>query len=190
MLSRAAMARGWPCVHWSTAVLCNGLGRYDEALAAAQLGAAYPPDLHVSSWALSELVEAAARCGRPDAAADALARLAEMARACGTDWVLGVEARARALVADPGDADKLYRDAIECLGRTRFRTELARAHLLYGEWLRREQSPSRRACPAPRRAMTMLTSIGMEAFAERARQGAAGDGRERCESGRSRRAMI
>ena len=73
------------------------------------MGAAYPPDVHVSSWALSELVEAAARCGRPEAATDAIARLAEMARACGTDWVIGVEARARALVADPADADGLYR---------------------------------------------------------------------------------
>ena len=163
------MAHGWRCVHWSTAVLCNGLGRYDEALEAAQLGAAYPPDLHVSSWALSELVEAAARCGQPEAAADALGRLAEMARACGTDWVLGVEARARALVADPADADELYRHAIEHLGRTRFRTELARAHLLYGEWLRREQ---RRvdAREQLRAAQDEFTSIGMEAFAERARK--------------------
>ena len=166
--TRDAVARGdgpWVAMlHWSTAVLCNGLGRYDEALGAAQLGAAYPPDLHVSSWALSELVEAAARCGQPEAAADALGRLAEMARACGTDWVLGVEARARALVAGAGDAEDLYRDAIERLGRTPFRTELARAHLLYGEWLRRE----RRRVDARvqlRAAHDQFTSIGMEAFA-------------------------
>jgi DNA-binding CsgD family transcriptional regulator len=137
------------------------------ALGAARLGAAYPPDVHVSSWALSELVEAAARCGRPEAATDALGRLAEMARACGTDWVLGVEARGRALVADPADADELYRQAIERLGRTRLRTELARAHLLYGEWLRRD----RRRIDARdqlRRAQDMFKSIGMEAFAGRA----------------------
>ena len=189
MLSRAARACGWLCVHWSTAVLCNGLGRYDKALEAAQLGAAYPPDMHVSSWALSELVEAAARCGQPEAATDALERLAEMARACGTDWVLGVEARARALVADPADADELYRDAIEHLGRTRLRTELARAHLLYGEWLRRE---SRRvdAREQLRTAHDMFTSIGMEAFAERARGRAAGHGRDRRASGRLRRGTI
>ena len=156
-------------LHWSTAVLYNGLGRYDEALATAQLGAAYPPDLAVSSWTLSELVEAAARCGRPDVAADALARLAEMARACGTHWVLGVEARARAAVADPGDAGALHRHAIECLERTRFRTELARTRLLYGEWLRRE---GRRvdARAQLRVAHDQFTSIGMEAFAERARK--------------------
>jgi DNA-binding CsgD family transcriptional regulator len=171
--TRDAATRGdgtWVALlHWSTAVLCNGLGRYDEALRAAQLAAAYPPDMHMSSWALSELVEAAARCGRPEAAADALGRLAEMARACGTDWVLGAEARARALVADPADADELHRQAIERLGRTCFRTELARAHLLYGEMLRRE---GRRmdARQQLRTAHDMLTAIGMEAFAERARR--------------------
>ena len=141
--TRDAVARGdgaWVALlHWSTAVLCNGLGRYEEAFAAAQLGAAYPSDLYVSSWALSELVEAAARCGRPESAADAIERLGEMARACATDWILGVEARARALVAGQADADGLHRDAIEHLGRTPLRTELARAHLLYGEWLRREK---------------------------------------------------
>jgi DNA-binding CsgD family transcriptional regulator len=124
--------------------------------------------MQVSSWALSELVEAAARCGEPEAATDALGRLAEMARACGTDWILGVEARARALVADPADADELHRHAIQCLGRTRLRTELARAHLLYGECLRRE---NRRvdARAQLRAAHDLFTSIGMEAFAERAR---------------------
>ena len=171
--TRDAVARGdgvWVALmHWSTAVLCNGLGRYDEALRAAQLGAAYPSDVVVSSLALSELVEAAARCGQPEAASDALGRLAEMARACGTDWVLGVEARARALVADPADADELYRHELERLGRTRFRTELARAHLLYGEWLRRE---SRRvdARAELRAAYEQFVSIGMEAFAERSRR--------------------
>jgi DNA-binding CsgD family transcriptional regulator len=169
--TRDAVTRGdgmWVALlHWSTAVLCNGLGRYDKALEAAQLGAAYPLDVHVSSWALSELVEAAARCGQPEVATDALVRLAEMARACGTDWVIGVEARARALVADPADAERLYREAIERLGRTRLRPELARAHLLYGEWLRRD----RRRIDARdqlRRAQDMFKTIGMEAFAARA----------------------
>ena len=166
-----AAARGhgmWMAlVNWATAVLCNGLGRYDKALEAAQLAAAYPPDMHVSSWALSELVEAAARCGQPEAATDALERLAEMMRTCGTNWILGVEARARALVADRADADALYRQAIKHLERTRLRTELARAHLLYGEWLRRD----RRRIDARdqlRRAQDMFASIGMEAFAARA----------------------
>jgi DNA-binding CsgD family transcriptional regulator/tetratricopeptide (TPR) repeat protein len=171
--TRDAVARGdgmWVALlHWSTAILCNGLGRYDKALEAARLGAAYPPDVHVSSWALSELVEGAARCGQPEAATDALGRLAEMARACGTDWVIGVETRARALVAGSDEADMLYRTAIERLGRTGFRTELARAHLLYGEWLRREgrRVDAREHLHA---AHDMLTAIGMEAFAERARK--------------------
>ena len=171
--TRDAVARGdgpWvSLVHWSKAVLCNGLGRYDEALVAAQLGAAYPPDLAVSSWTLSELVEAAVRSGQPELAVHALKRLAEMARACGTDWVLGVEARARALVAGPADADELHRHAIERLGRTRFRTELARSHLLYGEWLRRE---NRRvdAREQLRAAYEHFGLIGMEAFADRARR--------------------
>jgi DNA-binding CsgD family transcriptional regulator len=169
--TRDAVARGdgpWVAVlHWSTAVLCNGLGHYDKALEAAQLGAAYPPDGHVSSWALSELVEAAAHCGQPEAASGALGRLAEMARACGTDWIIGVEARARALVADPDDADELYRHAIERLAQTRLHAEVARAHLLYGEWLRRDRRRSD-ARDQLRRAQDLFTSIGMEAFAARA----------------------
>ena len=170
--TRYAVSRGngnaLDALHWAKAVLGNGLGRYEEALAAAQPGAAYPPALSVYSRILSELVEAAARCGRPEVAADAVGRLAEMARACGTDWILGVEARARALVADPRDADELYRQATERLGRTRIRSELARAHLLHGEWLRRE---GRRvdARTQLRAAYDEFTSIGMEAFAERAR---------------------
>jgi DNA-binding CsgD family transcriptional regulator len=171
--TRDAVARGegqWVAIrHWTTAVLCNGLGRHDEALAAAQQGASYPPDLNMSNWALSELVEAAARCGRPEAAGDALERLAEMARACATDWILGVEARARALVADQGTADELYRRAIEHLGRTRVRTELARTRLLYGEWLRREgrRVEAREHLHA---AHDTLAAIGMDGFANRARR--------------------
>ena len=177
--TRQAVARGdgqWvTLLHWSTAVLCNGLGRYDEAFAAAQLGAAYPAGQQVSSWALSELVEAAARSGRPEPAADALGRLAEMARACDTDWVLGVEARARAVVADPIGAEELHSHAIERLGRTRLRTELARAYLLYGEWLRRE-ARRREAREQLRTAYGLFTDMGMEGFAERARRELAATG--------------
>jgi DNA-binding CsgD family transcriptional regulator len=154
--------------HWAVAVLHNGLGRYDEALLAAQEGAAYAADIGLSNWALTELVEAASRCGRPEAAADALARLATMARACATDWVMGVEARARALVADRAAADALHSEAIERLGRTRHRSELARAHLLYGEWLRR-QGRRVESRDQLRAAHDMLSAIGMEGFAERAR---------------------
>jgi DNA-binding CsgD family transcriptional regulator len=153
---------------WSTAVLCNGLGQYDKALAAAQQAVAYRDDGGVANWALPELVEAAARCGRPDETSDALARLGAMAQACRTDWILGVEARARALVADRDSAEGLHRTAIDHLKRTRLRAELARAHLLYGEWLRRE----RRRVDAReqlRAAHATLADIGMEAFAERAR---------------------
>ena len=171
--TRDAIARGegqWlGACHWSLAVLFNGLGRYDEAVAAAQQGAAHPPDIGLASWALAELIEAAARCGRPEAAGDALARLGEMARVCDTDWILGVEARARALVANRGAAEDLHHQAVEHLGRTRLRTELARAHLVYGEWLRRE---NRRvdAREQLRLAHTMLSDIGADAFAERARR--------------------
>lgn len=177
-VSHDAVARGdGPLValmHFSTAVLCNGLGRYDEALQAAELGAAYPYDL-VSDWVLSELVEAAARCGQPDAAGGALGRLQELAHACGTDWILGVEIRARALVADPADAEELHRHAIEHLGRTPFRTELARARLLYGEWLRR-RGRRLEARAELRTAHRMFTEIGMEAFTERARKELAATG--------------
>ena len=172
-MTRGALARGDGAFvalrHWSTAVLCNGLGRYEEALVAAQLGAEYPPDTHMSRWCLSELVEAAARSGQPETASGALGRLSEMARACETDWILGVEARARALVAERSDADGLHRLAIKFLGRTQFRAECARAHLVYGEWLRRE---NRRvdARAELRVARDQLSSMGMEAFAERARR--------------------
>jgi DNA-binding CsgD family transcriptional regulator len=169
--TRDALARGegqWLAIrHWTSAVLGNGLGRYQEALDGAQQGAAYPPELNMSNWALSELVEAATHCGQPEAAAGALERLSEMARACGTDWILGVEARARALVAEPDSADQLHRLAIEHLGRTKLRTELARAHLLYGEWLRRQgrRVDAREQLHA---AHELFSSIGMEAFAARA----------------------
>jgi hypothetical protein len=120
-------------------------------------------------WALFELVEAAARTGDSDIAGDALERLAETTQRSGTDFALGIEARSRALVSDGESAEHLYQDAIERLARTRLRPELARAHLLYGEWLRREQ---RRvdAREQLRVAYEKFTSIGMEAFAARARR--------------------
>ena len=102
-------------------------------------------------------------------AADALRRLAESTTASGTDWALGVEARSRALLSDGDTAERLYRESIERLGRTRMRADLARAHLLYGEWLRRE----RRRVDARaqlRIAHDMLDAMGMDAFAERARR--------------------
>jgi DNA-binding CsgD family transcriptional regulator len=151
------------------AILANGLGRYEEALAAARHASEDTFTLHVSMWALPELAEAAARSGNTEVAAGALERLAETTQAGGTDFGLGLEARCRALLSGGAAADELYREAIDRLGRTRLRPELARAHLLYGEWLRRQ---GRRvdARGQLRTAHDMLDAIGMEAFAERARR--------------------
>ena len=131
--------------------------------------AAEQADIALSAWASVELVEAAVRSGATNTAADTVARLRESTSASGTDWALGVEARSRALLSDGAEADRLYREAIERLGRTRMRTELARAHLLYGEWLRRERRRTD-ARTQLRIAHEMLEAIGMEGFAERARR--------------------
>ena len=154
---------------WAMAVLGNGLCRYDEALAAAEPGRDYPDQLGLAAWPAVELIEAAARTGQPERGIGALRRLEEVTSAAGTDWALGIEARSRALLSDGGPAERLYREAIERLGRTRVRVELARAHLLYGEWLRRE---SRRvdARDQLRTAHQMLAAMGIEGFAERARR--------------------
>ena len=154
---------------WAASVLYNGIARYDEALAAARQVTAHDIDPYPNTWALPELVEAAARAGETDVAREALDRLAEMTQPAGTDWALGTEARSRALLSDGEDADLLYREAIERFGRTGLRPELARAHLLYGEWLRRE-GQRRDAREQLRTAHDMLAAIGMEAFAERARR--------------------
>jgi DNA-binding CsgD family transcriptional regulator len=152
---------------YARAVLCNGLGQYEEALVAADSARGYR-EVVAENWGLSELIEPAARTRRTDLATDAMDRLARKARATGTDWALGIEARSRALLRDGAGADDLYREAIERLGRTRLRPELARSHLLYGEWLRREH---RRvdARAELRTALDEFRSIGMHAFAERAR---------------------
>jgi DNA-binding CsgD family transcriptional regulator len=151
---------------YARAVLCAGLGLYDEALAAA-VAASEHREIVAENWGLSELVEPAARCGRTDLAQDAIDRLAAKAQATGSEWALGIEARARALVGQRADAERWFRTAIEHLDRTQVRAELARAHLLYGEWLRRE---SRRldARAELNVANELFTSMGMEAFAERA----------------------
>ena len=153
---------------WATAVLDNSLGRYEQALAAAERASQDSRVLPPANWALVELIEAAARSGAPERAAPALQTLSQMTRASGTDWALGIEARARALVSDGDAADRRYREAIDYLGRTPLRVELGRAHLVYGEWLRRERR-IRDARDQLRRAHTLFTGIGMEAFAERAR---------------------
>ncbi len=153
---------------YGTALLYNGLGRYDAALASARPACEYD-DLGILGFCLVELVEAGVRSGASDEAADALRRLEERTTAAGTDWALGVQARSRALLAAGDPAESLYREAIERLGHTRIRVHLARAHLIYGEWLRRE---NRRvdAREQLRVAHDMFSQFGAEAFAERARR--------------------
>jgi DNA-binding CsgD family transcriptional regulator len=153
---------------YSAALLYNGLGYYDKALAAAERVCEYD-DIGVLGWSLAELIEAAVRSGQPARASDALERLSEMTRASGTDWALGTEARSRALLSEGETAENCYREAIERLGRTRMRPAVARAHLLYGEWLRRENR-RRDARAELRTAHGLFTAMGIEAFAERARR--------------------
>jgi DNA-binding CsgD family transcriptional regulator len=150
----------------AAAVLFNGLARYNAALAAADRACEYD-DLGFLAWGLIELVEAAARSGETERAAGALERLSERASLSGTDWALGIEARSRALLTEGQAAENLYLEAIERLSGGRVRAHLARAHLLYGEWLRRE---NRRvdAREQLRAAHEMFVTIGAEAFAERA----------------------
>ena len=158
-----------PHAFWAASVLNNGLGRYEKAASSARIAAASTYDPWVSMWALPELVEAATRSGDVALARDGLQRLAQTTQPSGTDFALGIEARSRVLLSDGAAADSLFHEAIDRLSRTPIRTELARAHLLYGEWLRRE---GRRvdAREQLRTAYERFSEIGMEAFAERARR--------------------
>jgi DNA-binding NarL/FixJ family response regulator len=153
---------------WNSAILFNGLGRYDEALASAQRAAEETLQLQFTPWALTELIEAAVHTGKPDLAAGALERVIAATAPSTTDWGRGIQARCQALLSKGESAERLHREAIERLARTRRRPDLARAHLLYGEWLRREK---RRVDGREhlRIAREMLVAIGMQAFAERAR---------------------
>lgn len=151
---------------YSSAVLANGLRRYEEAMAAAT-EAAESDHPGLSGWALVELVEAAARKGRLDAASVALERLSDRTGRIGSDWALGTEARCRALLSNGHAAEDLYKDAIERLERSRTRTDLARAQLLYGEWLRR-QGRRMDARTLLRGAHESFTAMGANAFVERA----------------------
>jgi DNA-binding CsgD family transcriptional regulator len=159
---------GLGVLEWATALLYNGNGRYAEALAAAQQGCEQD-DGGLFAWTLVELIEAGVRSGATDATSAALDRLSGRTRASGTDWALGIEAGSRALLSDRRDAEPLYREAVERLARTRGVVHLARAQLLYGEWLRRE---NRRvdAREQLRAAYDRFDRIGAEAFAERARR--------------------
>ena len=153
---------------WVTAALYNGLARYDDAFAAAVDAAADPHELWFSTFALVELIEAAARSGQDVRAVEAVERLSESTRASGTPWARGVEARSRALLEQGDGAERLYREAIDRRGPTRLRLDLARARLVYGEWLRRERRRVE-ARQELRIAHDLFCDFGMEAFAERAR---------------------
>jgi DNA-binding CsgD family transcriptional regulator len=159
---------GLGVLEWATALLYNGRGRYAEALAAAQQGYEQD-DAGLFAWTLVELIEAGVRSGETDATSAALDRLSGRTQASGTDWALGIEAGSRALLSDGRDAEPLYREAVERLARSRGVVHLARARLLYGEWLRRE---NRRvdAREQLRAAYDRFSRIGAEAFAERARR--------------------
>jgi DNA-binding CsgD family transcriptional regulator len=154
---------------WGSAIRYNGLGRYQDALAVAERAADAARGLGPPILLLAELIEAAARSGQEKRATGPLAQLAEIAHAAGTDWALGTHARAAAMLAEAEAAERLYREAIERLSHLKTRATLGRTHLLYGEWLRREH---RRvdAREQLRVAYTMLSDMGMEAFAERARR--------------------
>ncbi len=155
--------------HWANSVLMNGLGRYREAFTSAVKATEGTPELFVAMWAAGELVEAATRCEQADHAREALARLSEQTAGTDAPWALGILAQSRALLSDGEAAERAYREAIDHFGRTRLRPGLARAHLLYGEWLRRENRRSA-ARAELRAAHDLCASIGMEAFTERARR--------------------
>jgi len=166
-MARLGQGGGIAQIKTSRAILYNGLGRYEEALAAAQeVG---PEDLTGEYWVMAERIEAAVRCGTPEVGANALERLHKLTEGGGTNWGLGLAARCGALLSEGETAESLYREAIARLAHTRLRPELARAHLVYGEWLRRD---GRRidAREQLRPAHQMFTAMGMEAFANRTRR--------------------
>jgi ATP/maltotriose-dependent transcriptional regulator MalT len=155
--------------HCTVATLNNSLGRYAGALTAAERACECPQEIGFSTLVLPELIEAASRTGRRQRAADALRQLTQTTRASGSDWALGIEARSRALTSEGAVAERYYQEAVNLLRRTPVRIELARAHLLYGEWLRR-QNRRQNARGELRTAYEMFASLGADAFAERARR--------------------
>jgi DNA-binding CsgD family transcriptional regulator len=160
---------GVDLARWTAAILNNGVGRYAEALAMASPSSSVVPGLYIGTWMLPERIEAAVRAGRHDVAAAALREFEETATPGNSHWALGLLARSRALLAEGDDAERSYREAIKRLGATPLRTELARAHLVYGEWLRRR---NRRvdAREQLRLAHAMFVAMTAEGFAERARR--------------------
>ena len=157
---------GVAAAKWAAALLHNGLGKYGQALSAAEDAIEHAGSPAAAGWPMAELIEAAARSGQSGRAEGVMRTLSRIAVAAGTDWALGVQARSQALLSDRED---LYQAAIDYLGRSHARVDLARAHLLYGEWLRRE---NRRADAREQlhRADEMLRAMGAAGFAERARR--------------------
>jgi RNA polymerase sigma factor (sigma-70 family) len=167
-VTRRGEGIGLLILDWAEAVLYNGLGRYEDAFAAASRITVRPHDQSSSNWWMIELIEASARAGTPELASGTRVRLMEMASVSGTAWALGTASRSEALFADDQHAEALYLEAIDYLGETRMAVDLARTRLLYGEWLRRQ----RRRVDAReqlRKAHDFFDSAGMLAFAARAR---------------------
>jgi DNA-binding CsgD family transcriptional regulator len=152
---------------WATALLCNGMGHYDEAFRAADEAVKDPNDFWYWGWATVELIEAASRTNRTEGAGSALERLAESTNASGTEWALAVQARCRALLTNGANAEASYHEAIERLLPTRLQVDLARARLVYGEWLRRQQR-QRDAREQLRGAYELFVEFDMSGFAGRA----------------------
>ncbi len=150
----------------TAAALNNALGYYAAALAAAESAHKHSQQLGIAPLVLPELIEAASRCGQLARASEALEELVETTQACASDWAVGLRARSRALMSEGSVAEACYLEAIERLGRTDLGTELGRAYLLYGEWLRRE---NRRfdARVQLRSALEIFTAVGAEALRER-----------------------
>ena len=161
---------GLTVIAWARALLANGAGAHERALAAAREASLCPTNSAAAAWGMIELIEAAVRVGELETAEETARRFEEIATAAGTDWALGVHARSRALVSTAAAAEPLFVEALGRLGRCGMRVDLARTHLLYGEWLHDEH---RRADARAqlRAAREQFTSIGMHAFAERARSG-------------------
>ena len=175
-LNRRRDGLGIAVADFACALANNAVGNYHEAMAAATRGETHrnsssPPGRRsiLGTWHALEFIEAAVHCGETDLAADSVARLAKRTSASDTDWSCGVEARCRALVTEGPGAEDLFRESIERLGRTRLRPDLARAHLLYGEWLRRERRQTD-ARAELRCAHDMFEEMGMDGFAGRARR--------------------
>jgi DNA-binding CsgD family transcriptional regulator len=164
--SEESARRGWTSNNYARSVLYNGLGRHDAASDAAW-EAMQPDPIGYGTWLVPELAEAASRAGDRARLEFALQWLSERTGAIGSRWASGIEARVRALLSESEVADALYRESIAHLSGTRARLELARSHLLYGEWLRRE----RRRIDARehlRTALEAFTGMGADAFARRA----------------------